>query len=215
MPGPRSRPLPVTTVCNKVLSVINASRLRLTVVYTYKYIYIYIELSRVSGGYGKPRWICSRWVLCGRLPVNSWADSRHCSFTYPAMAAVDERAVMLQTRTSTGTSFTTTIPEDNANSYHAHQLVRVVWAAGPPAGTRAGTRTTTRLQTKLVPALVRVFPLRFPIIMRTRTTRTNSYELCGRRAPLPEFEPELVQRPSYRQNSYQHWCELFHYDSRG
>ena len=85
----------------------------------------------------------------------------------------------------------------------------------PPAGTRAGTRTTTRLQTKLVPAPVRVFPLRFPIIMRTRTTRTNSYELCGRRAPLPEFEPELVPRPSYRQNSYQHWCEFFHYDSRG
>ena len=90
------------------------------------------------------------------------------------MAAVDERAVMLQTRTSTGTSFTTTIPDDNANAYHSYQLERVVWAAGPPAGIRAGTRTTTRLQTKLVPALVRVFRIRFPRIMRPRTTPTHT-----------------------------------------
>ena len=94
-----------------------------------------------------------------------------------------------KTRTSIGTNFSTTIPDDNANSYHSHQLVRVVRAAGPPAGTRAGTRTTTRRQTKLAPTVVRVFPQRFPRIMRTRTTRTNSYELCGRRAPLPELVP--------------------------
>ena len=49
--------------------------------------------------------------------------------------------------------------------------------------------TNVLLCSKLVPALVRVLPLRFPRIMRTRTTRTNSYELCGRRAPLPELVP--------------------------
>ena len=74
--------------------------------------------------------------------------------------------------------------------------------------------TNVLLCSKFVPALVRVFPLRFPIIMRIRTTRTNSYELCGRRARLQELEPELVPLPADRQNSYQHWYEFFHNDSR-
>ena len=161
MLGPRSRPLPVTTVCNKVLSVINASRLRLTVVYTY--INIYRAVAGFRGGMGN-----------------------RVEYVVDGYCVGDCRSIVELTA-------------DTARSPTPLWLLL----------------TNVLLCSKLVPALVRVLPLRFPMIMRTRTTRTNSYELCGRRAPLPEFEPELVPRPSYRQNSYQHWCEFFHYDSRG